>query len=126
MHLCKICCIIANRDKAFIQNVMLFHTKDVPKRIKRHTDSNRKGKKFPLMNIKNRVGEIIQAKWGLKPHITKEKLEELKSEIGEDFTINRHNQIINNKGDIMDARELMAYSKWLNESIENLTYVPEN
>lgn len=75
------------------------------------------------MKIKNRVSEIIQAKWGLKPQITKGKLDELKNEIGEEFTINRHNQIINNKGDIMDARELMAYSNWLDEPIENLTYL---
>lgn len=78
------------------------------------------------MKIHNRVKEVIEHKFGLKPAITKEKLQDLKKEIGEDFTIHRHNQIIFNKGKEMDASELMAYSKWLEEPIDNLTYVMED
>lgn len=78
------------------------------------------------MKVENRVKKVIERKFGLKPAITKEKLQELKRNIGDDFTIHRHNQIINNKGKEMDMSELMAYSNWLEVSIDELTYVTES
>lgn len=77
------------------------------------------------MKIQNRIKEVIERKFGLKPAITKAKLQALKKDIGEDFTIHRHNQIILNKGKELDASELMAYSKWLDEPIDKLTYIKE-
>jgi hypothetical protein len=118
VFLCKQLCIIAKRDTAFIQNVMLFHTKHVPKRAKTTLS-------FTKMRIQNRVKEIIEGKFGLRPTITKTKLRELQQAIGDDFTINRYNQIINNKGEVMDSRELMAFSNWLEEPIDKLTYIKE-